>query len=260
MRQKAEESSTRKIMREAIPRKVINVGKGFREFLHALRTIYRDGAHQQNRRHVAVDEFAGYMIGAEVPGHYLEFGVYEGETFIHACKVFGKWFPDMHFYAFDSFEGLPEPKGFDKEEHFYQGQFTCPVSRFQKRLKKYGCPMNRIHTIPGWFDKTVGPEATDDHGIQQIAVAWIDGDLYESAVPVLHFLTHRISDGTIIAFDDWHCYRNLPSRGEQRACREWLDANPHIRLHPFYSFGWHGQAFTVEICTNTFAQTLNETR
>ena len=62
---------------------------------------------------------------------------------------------------------------------------------------------------------------------------------------MLDFLTPRVRTGTVLLFDDWHCFRNRPDRGEQRACSEWLERNPSIALRPIMSFGFHGQAFTV---------------
>jgi O-methyltransferase len=87
-----------------------------------------------------------------------------------------------------------------------------------------------------------------DYAIERIAVAWIDCDLYESTVPVLKFITPHLCVGSVIVFDDWRCYRNHPDFGEQRACREWLEANPGIKLRELLSFGWNGIAFTIVSC------------
>jgi hypothetical protein len=36
-----------------------------------------------------------------------------------------------------------------------------------------------------------------------------------------------------------------PDRGEQRACAEWLAANPDISLVPYRDFHWAGRSFLV---------------
>ncbi len=79
----------------------------------------------------------------------------------------------------------------------------------------------------------------------KVAVAMIHCDLYESAVPVLEFLTEFVQDGTVLIFDDWNCYRSNPNRGEQRAFKEWLDKNPNVKAAPFLGYNWHGQAFIL---------------
>ena len=85
--------------------------------------------------------------------------------------------------------------------------------------------------------------------------------IYKSTVPVLRFITPYLSQGSVLLFDDWRCFRNLPDRGQQRACREWLQANPQIELHEFVSFGFHGKAFTVgfakPLITRPKAETMN---
>lgn len=202
-----------------------------------------------NRRFFAVDQIAHYLAGARIPGDYLEFGVYRGDTFRHAYAALAAAFPAMKFCAFDSFEGLPEPSGIDARDgytsSFTRGEFACGETEFADGLRAAGVDLNRVVTVKGWFADTLRPEKVRDHGIERAAFAWIDCDLYESTVPVLDFLTPRLAVGSVVAFDDWRCYRNQPDCGEQRACGEWLAANPRIRLNQLLSFGWHGIAFTV---------------
>src|SRR6266568_3789708 len=49
-----------------------------------------------------------YVRDHNVPGDYLEFGVFRGQSFIMACNLGLDL--DMRFFAFDSFEGLPDSK------------------------------------------------------------------------------------------------------------------------------------------------------
>lgn len=65
-------------------------------------------------------------------GDYLEFGVYRGRAFKAAYdEAIRHKYEEMRFFAFDSFEGLPEVKGEDeKHKHFYKGQYACSESEF----------------------------------------------------------------------------------------------------------------------------------
>jgi O-methyltransferase len=197
----------------------------------------------------AIDMVADYLVGAQLEGDYLEFGVYEGRTFAYACRMMAPLFPAMRFVALDSFEGLPEPRDIDAHDgytsSFTAGQFSCSEEQFRQNLQVAGVPLERVRTVKGWFAESLRPGRPTEAKISAVAAAWIDCDLYESTVPVLEFLTPRIQIGTVLLFDDWHCFRNRSDRGEQRACAEWLERNPAVKLKPFISFGFHGQAFTV---------------
>ncbi|MCK7479368.1 MAG: TylF/MycF family methyltransferase [Candidatus Moduliflexus flocculans] len=199
----------------------------------------------------AIDNLADYLVGAEIPGDFLEFGVAQGATFSYACRTMA-FFKHMRFIAVDSFEGLPEPSGIDTTNGYTAISLgaVCLFRRdFLSRLKRDGIDMARVITVKGWFDHTLTNNKAKSYGIDGIAAAWIDCDLYESTVPVLRFLTSRISVGTVILFDDWRCFRNLPDfRGTACLRHEWLLANPQIKLHELFSFGWHGMAFTVGSC------------
>lgn len=205
--------------------------------------------HALNRRHMAINEVYDYLVGAQVTGNYVEFGVYQGRTFSFACKRLSLLSDDMRFFAFDSFEGLPAPKGMDAlngySSNFHEREFACTQEDFIRNLKRAGVRMEKVSVVKGWFDQTLKPENAKAYGIDKIAVAWIDCDLYESTVPILKFITPYLSVGSVILFDDWRCFRNSPEFGEQRACREWLAENPQISLRELFSFGWHGIAFTV---------------
>ncbi len=205
-----------------------------------------------NRRYFAIEQVAEYLVGAQVPGEYCEFGVWQGTTFAHAYRSMAHLYPDMRFVAYDSFGGLPEPKGLDAIDgytsHFYKGQFASPKDAFLKNMRANKVRLDRVRTVQGWFNETLAPDRADAHGVSAVAVAWIDCDYYESTVPVLDYLTTRVSPGTVLAFDDWHCYRNVPDLGQQRAVREWLERNPQLSLAPLFSFGWNGMVFTVTSC------------
>jgi O-methyltransferase len=204
-----------------------------------------------NRRYYAIQQIADYLISAQIPGDYAEFGVYLGTTFLHAYQNMAGFFEEMKFVAFDSFEGLPRPEGIDAVDgytsNFHEQEFSCTEEEFLAKLKASGVDLERVHTVKGWFDDTLTPPDTGEHGLDQVAAAWIDCDLYKSTVPVLDYLTSRLSTGSVIAFDDWKCFRNQPDFGEQRAVAEWLGKNPQISLRELFSYGWYGMVFTVHL-------------
>ncbi len=200
-----------------------------------------------------IEKITDYFMGAQVSGDYAEFGVYRGETFAHACKFMSPKFTEMQFWAFDSFEGLPQPKdGIDSHNGysggFYEGQFSCDETYFIKFLLDEGIDLSKIHTVTGWYSDTLSPGHHLSSALNKIAFAWIDCDLYESTVPVLDYIVDKISVGSVILFDDWRCFRNLAEYGQQKACREWLERNPNIKLNLLIDNDYNGYAFTVAAC------------
>ncbi|MEM8864350.1 MAG: TylF/MycF/NovP-related O-methyltransferase [Planctomycetota bacterium] len=183
-------------------------------------------------------------------GDYLEFGVFQGGAFIHSFKRAAERIPTMRFFAFDSFEGLPELKGRDEQGEFHEGQFACSEPDFRRRLAAADVDERRVVTVPGWFDKSLTDEVKTNHQLHVASIAFIDCDLYESCVPVMEFLTSLVRQGSILIFDDWHNFRGDASRGVQLATQEWLDANPSFSLTPWFDFSHHGKAFIVNVKSN----------
>jgi O-methyltransferase len=193
-----------------------------------------------------------YASGCKVEGDYLEFGVSWGYTFIAAFQNAQRFnLKAMRFYAFDSFEGLPEIQGIDAQGdcEYHQGQYACNVPDFQRRISQEGVDLNRVKLVPGWYDKTLNEKTKRDLQIKKAAVVWVDCDLYESTVPVLDFITDYVQSGTIILFDDWYCFKADPNRGERRAFTEWLARNPTIRAFEYKKFEAAGNSFILNVAT-----------
>ena len=72
----------------------------------------------------------------QVEGDYLEFGVWKGNTFLHAYQLAQKFGTPRHFYAFDSFEGDPDTEETTRNgvRLFNKGQYKCTLSDFKSRL------------------------------------------------------------------------------------------------------------------------------
>lgn len=189
-------------------------------------------------------EIMKYVEFNRLEGDYTEFGVYKGASFISSYNAAARLhLPQMRFFAFDSFRGLPQPADLHTAEPFRAGAFAASVAIFEKALKRSRVDLERVATIPGWFNVTLSPKIKDEHRLTRVAVAWIDCDLYESTVPVLEFLVDILEEGAILVFRDWYCYRGDRNQGEQRAVKEWLARYPDVVLIPYRSISWNGEAF-----------------
>jgi hypothetical protein len=182
----------------------------------------------------------GYCANNKIDGDYAEFGVFKGHTTIEAWKASQRHgLSAMNFWLFDSFEGLPEVRGEDKDGPFETGEFKFDRQSYERTLEANNVDLTRVHIVPGYFDASL-PKVKPD---RKLSVVWIDCDLYESTVPVLEWLTGKLADGAVICFDDWFTFSGRPDKGEQRATSEWLASNPSISLMPYRDFHWAGKSF-----------------
>jgi O-methyltransferase len=190
---------------------------------------------------------AHLIASDKIEGDYLEFGVFRGNSFIESYRAMKEIFEErirsvgsdgtaqdarerqeiwkrMRFFAFDSFEGLPDLRGVDAQTRdFAKGQYAAGIDEFLANVARAGVPSEKVVCVPGWFDRTCTRATIEKHGLRKAAVIWVDCDLYHSAKSVLQFITPLLQDGTVIVFDDWYCFRGNPWRGEQRAFAEWKE-------------------------------------
>lgn len=183
-----------------------------------------------------------------IEGDYLEFGVFQGRSFIQAfsairsvhreCSIDNPYWAkhggklqtiwnNMRFFAFDSFQGLPEPEGLDRNTlDFAKGHYAYALDSFLENLKAGKVDLGKVVTVPGWFEETCTDETIKKYNMKAASIVHIDCDLYESAKIVLKFIEPLLIDGTVLIFDDWYCFRGNPDLGEQRAFTEWAQSKP----------------------------------
>ncbi len=163
-------------------------------------------------------------------GAYFEFGCHKARTMRYCWRHTRHWL-NLRYYAFDSFEGLPEPSREDAHPGWERGAFAMSEEDFIKAVVGSGMPRDRLKTIRGFYKDTL-------HGrnlLEGATIIYVDCVLYSSAATVLKFIPKYLQLGTLIAFDDWNCYLSDPDKGERRAWREFLAENRNFRFEPFYS-------------------------
>ncbi len=183
-----------------------------------------------------------------ITGDYAEFGSHGGTTFNLAHREIRRHKRQRMMWAFDSFQGLPEQDGTDDyHPGWKRGKMATSVDTFRALCRKNGIPATAYRTVPGYYDETIGDVAADAPDLPtDIALAYVDCDLYSSTKIVLSFLMPRIKQGSIIAFDDYFCISDRQLAGERRAMLEAFVNHPHFKLSPFVQYGWHGMSFIVE--------------
>jgi hypothetical protein len=187
------------------------------------------------------------LVQTGVSGDYYEFGLYRGFTLWFAQQAAARWgLNEMRFIGFDSFRGLPEPRGQADGQEFATGDYACDRATVIGHLSRFGVDWARTSLVEGYFDSSLALGTVTGDDKRRVAIALIDCDLYTSTVPVLEFLEGRLQDGSLLLFDDWNCFGKSDDHGERRAFREFLRRYPRWVAEPLFAFGWHGQAFAIQ--------------
>ena len=181
-----------------------------------------------------------------VNGDYFEFGCHRCRTFRMALTEARRHnMDDMEFFAFDSFEGLPEVQTDPSVDIWKQGVLATSVERFMELVNEHGIYADRVHTVKGYYDESLTPALRDEmtNAGRQAALITVDCDLYESAVPVFEFIEPFVQEGTLIYMDDLFCgYKGSPHKGVAKAFIEYQEKSK-FSFQPHMNVGWWGRTY-----------------
>jgi len=182
-----------------------------------------------------------YLKSNEIDGVYLEFGCDQANTFRMALNTLGRSELISHFFAFDSFQGMPDASGIDKQSHWTKVDLSTSETAFREICKM---DMHRITMVPGFYEQSL-PEYSLPSD-QSVAMAYVDCDFYSSTVSCLGFLEKHLRHGMILAFDDWDLYFADNKRGQRKAFAEFASRNAgRYHFEPFHRLLTGGNSFIV---------------
>jgi O-methyltransferase len=218
----------------------------------ALYRVLRDPSIRSDRfgRELMADLAVRFVKANEIRGSYLEFGVFRGSMFAQFYHLFRRHRLEVPMYAFDSFQGLPKPKGLDATPGFDQfpaGMFTCSEEQFVESLDRRWVPRSAYTIVPGFYRESLTADARSALRIPPAAMIWIDSVLYESVQDVLRFIEPLLQDGTVLMFNDYYRFKGHPGFGERRAFTEFIAAHPEIHATDYGQFCATGQSFLVHL-------------
>jgi hypothetical protein len=180
-----------------------------------------------------------------IDGDYAEFGC-GLITFALAYHESRRHQRKRKLWAFDSFQGLPASRD-ERDQHpiWKEGFMATSVDAFHEICASNGIPKEAYTVVQGFYEHSLTTLSPDDEP-RNIALAYVDCDLYSSTKAVLQFLEPRLKHGMIVAFDDYFCWSPSQIAGERRAMLEVLAHHSRWALVPYLPFGWHGNSFVVE--------------
>ena len=208
----------------------------------------------------------GHVFTNQMSGGYYEFGVYKGESFRDSYRMYlphVKWMkaqsesPEMwrrkinwdlkhSFYAFDTFEGMPEND--ENNDTFAKGTLLGCLDEVKSAGEKIGMREgDQIKYFKGNFSDIAKERSDEFSNLQPAAIVNIDCDLYFSAVDALEIIFPKLQQGTVIMMDDYNCFSAKKNKGERRALSEFLEKHSEIEVEKFFTYMYVGQSFIVHL-------------
>lgn len=150
-------------------------------------------------------KLAEFVIANNIPGDFIETGVWRGGACIYMraiLKAYG--ITDRIVWVADSFEGLPEPDvatypADQGDQHHTFRELAVSLERVQENFTKYGLLDEQVRFLKGWFKDTL-PAAP----VRQLAILRLDGDMYSSTMDAITALYDKVSQGGFIIVDDYN--------------------------------------------------------
>lgn len=148
----------------------------------------------------------------EIRGDLIETGVWRGGASILMRAVLAAHNDlERTVWVADSFAGLPPPNAAkypdDKGIDLWKVDgLAVGLEEVRQNFARYGLLDDQVRFLQGWFSETLRAAPIDE-----IAVARLDGDLYESTIDALNALYPKLSVGGFLIVDD---YGTIP------ACRK----------------------------------------
>lgn len=217
---------------------------------HEDEVAYNQANRQMEKYKFFVKAF-DYIKDNRLRGDYHEFGCHRVRTFRMALTEARRHALDtMSFFAYDSFEGLPTATSSPAHDVWKKaGALTTSEKEFLHVVRKHGIYPDRVTTIKGFYadalTKDLQKRLLDQY--DRIALANIDCDLYESAVPVFNFIEPLLQEGSLIYIDDLFVgYRGTPARGVARAFLEFQQRS-RFKFIQHMQVGWWGRSYIAYI-------------
>jgi hypothetical protein len=165
-------------------------------------------------RIVTLIDAVEYVVRAEIPGAFVECGVWKGGSVMAIALTLLRLGQLRDLYLYDTFEGMTEPTEIDvdlfgrKASSLLAGRprnedvaniwAYAPLKKVEQVLQETNYPQERIHYVRGPVEETI-PQAIPN----QIALLRLDTDWYQSTKHELEHLYPLLMSGGVLIVDDY---------------------------------------------------------
>lgn len=159
-----------------------------------------------------IEQAALALEELEVPGDYLEAGIWRGGAIIFLRALLDAYsIPKRKVFAADSFAGIPKNvRAVNDPVDLWDDRWVASLDEVRQNIARFGLLDERIVFTPGFFEESLKTLAKE-----RFALIRLDSDSYDSVETSLAWLYPLLSPHGIVIIDDWH----LP--GCQMAVRDY---------------------------------------
>ena len=170
---------------------------------------------QSSERMWALINSTKYVVNNNIPGHFVECGVYKGGSALIIARTLKSMnVTDRHIYLYDTYEGMTQPRDVDRKqgtetlasemlamtpkgngENVWAYSSLEAVSDFVAHLDY---PNDYFHLIKGDVMQTLEDKLPDN-----ISLLRLDTDWYESTKKELQKLYPLVTCGGVVIIDDY---------------------------------------------------------
>jgi len=203
-------------------------------------------ANRQAQKYLFYINAFDFIRSLGITGDYYEFGCHRVRTFRMALTEARRHnLDEMRFFAFDSFQGLPEPQSRTGVREYFGGALATSEEQFREIVREHGIYTDHIRTVKGFYAQSLN-EALQTSLLAEgsrVAIVCVDCDLYESAVPVFRFLRPLIQEGTLLYIDDYFAgYKGSLRTGPAQAFHK-FERDNEFKFSAHMQVGWWGRSF-----------------
>jgi len=192
------------------PKDMKIMGEDFRKIHEDCKDYHMTPIEREYALYKAVE----YIVDSNVPGDFVECGVWKGgSSMIMAKTLLSKNETTRKIYLYDTFEGMPEPAEIDtrisdgrsgiktwKEQQKEDYNEWCYVSleEVKTNMQRTEYPEENLVFVKGKVEDTIPGTVP-----QKIALLRLDTDFFESTYHELVHLFPLLSNGGVLILDDY---------------------------------------------------------
>lgn len=186
-----------RIATEGVPAPDLNLYRPLFSPWEGLATFRKH--YEAVRKHTLVSADRCWILAScisqarHLKGDFAEFGVFKGGTALLASRLLAEAGDSRTLHLFDSFAGMPKTS---VDEPYTAGDFNQTSATKVEKLVTQTQTNVKLHI--GFI-----PDTFTDAGIDQLAFAHVDVDLYQSVLDCIEYVYPRLVPGGILLFDDY---------------------------------------------------------